>query len=463
MKAKITKMTAFILLLGIFASCEDYLEIEAPDNKIVGTNVFLNEETAQSALVGLYNQLASVNFSSGGISSVTVLGALSADILIPIYPNNLEYMEFEQHELLPNNFRNENLWSSAYNIIYLTNALLEGVENNQEISDNIRSRIKGEANFVRAFTYFYLTSLYGEVPLILTTDYRSNSLAERNSEEEVFGQVLNDLQNAIENLDAGYSTGERTVVNEAAALALMARTQLYLENWEDAEMYSTQVLDQTGTYELLEDLDSVFLANSREAIWQISPEGRGYSLTNTQEGSVFIIHPLFYFLAQFKLDPAFVNSFSSEDKRLENWIGFHESTANYFPHKYKIQNSIEDATEFSMVLRLAEQYLIRAEARARQGNLSGAVSDLNVIRERADLSSVSDSITGQEKLLHLIFEERKKELFTEWGHRWLDLKRTGWATEILGDSDTWELTDLLYPLPESEREKNPNLTQNAGY
>lgn len=463
MKNIITKSVTFFLLLGLYTSCEDYLEIDAPGNKIVGSNVFLNEETAKSALVGLYNQLASVNFSSGGISSVTVLGALSSDILKPIYTTNFTYLEFEQHELLPSNFRNESLWSSAYNIIYMTNALLEGVENNQEISDNLRSRIKGEASFVRAFTYFYLTNLYGDVPLILTTDYRSNSLAERNPEEEIFQQVLIDIENAIDNLDTEYATGERTAVNEAAALALMARTQLYLENWKDAELYSTRVLDQTGKYELLEDLDSVFLANSKEAIWQISPEGRGYSLTNTQEGAVFIIHPLTYFLAQFKLDPTFVDSFSSEDKRFKNWIGFHERTGNYFPHKYKIQNSTADATEYSMVLRLAEQYLIRAEARARQGNLSGAISDLNLIRERADLDSVSESVTGQEELIQLILEERKKELFTEWGHRWLDLKRLGQATEGFGDSNTWEQTDLLYPIPETEREKNPNLTQNAGY
>lgn len=463
MKTKITKMAGFFLLLGIFTSCEDYLEIDAPNDKIVGSNVFLNDETAQSALVGLYNQLASAGFSSGGVSSVTVLGSLSADILMPIYTTNREYMEFEQHELLPNNFRNENLWASSYNIIYMTNALLEGVENNQSISDDIRRRINGEASFVRAFTYFYLTNLYGEVPLILTTNYKSNSLADRNSEEEVFGQVVTDLQNAIENLDDGYSTGERTVVNKTAALALMARTQLYLENWRDAEIYSTQVLDQTGIYELLDDLDSVFLANSREAIWQISPEGRGYSLTNTQEGGVFIIHPLYYFLAQFKLEPTFVNSFSSEDKRLIKWIGFHESTENYFPHKYKIQNSTENATEYSMVLRLAEQYLIRAEARARQGNLSGALLDLNRIRKRSDLVSISDIGVEQKELLRLIFEERKKELFSEWGHRWLDIKRTGRATEIFGGNNTWELTDKLYPIPEGEREKNPNLTQNAGY
>ena len=465
MKATKKFRAVLLLLFVLFVSCEDYLEVDAPDHKIDSATVFSNDQTALSALTGLTNQLASLNFSNGGGTSVTVLAGLSADVLMPVYSTNQAYKEFDEHELLPDNYRNLNLWSSAYNIIYMANSLLEGVENSKDISNDVRNHILGEASFVRAFTFFYLVNLYGEVPLILSTDYRSNSLAERRPVEEVYQQISLDIQTAIDLLDSSFPTGERTVISQHAAIALMARVHLYREDWQQAELYSTQLIEQTETFEIVEDLDSVFLANSKESIWQISPKGRGYSLTNTEEGAAFIIPPFFYFLAQLKLEPGFVNSFSPEDERLENWVGYHQGTSYYFPYKYKVHNSIEEPTEYSMVLRLAEQYLIRAEARAMQNDLSGAISDLDVVRKRAGLPLVADNnqTIGKDELLTLITEERKKELFTEWGHRWLDLQRLEKATEIFGNNPQWQETDVLYPIPETERMANPNLTQNNGY
>ena len=453
-------------MFSLLISCEDYLEIEAPAHKITSETVFSTDETALSAMTGVYNQLASIFFSSGGPASVTVLAGLSSDNLSPIRSTNLPYMEFEQHELSPDNSRNSNLWSSIYNMVYMTNSILEGLENSDDLSEDLSRRIEGEARFVRAFSYFYLVNLYGEVPLILTTDYQTNALAERDNEEMVYQQIITDLETAIELLGDTFLTGERTHVNRYTAVSLMARVQLYLGNWQKAEIMSSEVIAQSETYEILDDLDLVFLANSREAIWQLSPEGRGSTLTNTNEGGSFIIHPVFSFLAQFKLTPSFVASLNDEDKRLSNWIAFHERTGFYYPHKYKIQNSTEEVTEYSMVLRLAEQYLIRAEARARQDDLSGAIEDLDKIRERAGLdliSTISPEI-NKEELLLLIIEERQRELFTEWGHRWLDLKRTSLAGEVLGSANPlWQETDALYPIPEQERIKNPNLTQNDGY
>lgn len=459
-------LRAVLLLLFVsLVSCEEYLEIDAPDHKINSATVFNNDQTALSALTGLTNQLASLNFSNGGGTSVTVLAGLSADVLMPVYSTNQAYKEFDEHELLPDNYRNLNLWSSAYNIIYMANSLLEGVENSANISTEVRSQIQGEASFVRAFTYFYLVNLYGDVPLILTTDYRSNSLAERRPVEEVYQQISLDIQTAIDLLNPAFPTGERTVISQHAAIALMARVHLYKEDWQQAELYSTQLIEQTGTFEIVENLNAVFLANSKESIWQISPKGRGYSLTNTEEGAAFIIPPFFYFLAQLKLEPDFVNSFSPEDERLEMWVGYHQGTSYYFPYKYKVHNSTEEPTEYSMVLRLAEQYLIRSEARANQNDLSGAISDLDVVRERAGLPLVGDinPTIGKDELLALILEERKRELFAEWGHRWLDLQRLEKATEIFGNNPQWQETDVLYPIPEAERMANPNLTQNNGY
>jgi hypothetical protein len=119
-----------------------------------------------------------------------------------------------------------------------------------------------------------------------------------------------------------------------------------------------------------------------------------------------------------------------------------------------------------MVLRLAEQYLIRSEARAMKNNFAGAIEDLDVLRVRAGLPmlSANNEDLSKEELLNTILEERRKELFTEWGHRWLDLKRTNKAENFLSIlSEEWNNTDIFYPVPAQERMKNPNLTQNPGY
>lgn len=142
---KIKHVTALVLCF-ILTSCEDYLEIEAPEDKMISETVFSDTGTAVSAMQGIYNQLASVFFSSGGPDSVTVLAGLSADELTPVRTNNLPYVEFDQHEILPDNFRNFNLWSSAYNIIYMSNSLLEGLENSKNISQEVKSRLTGEAS-----------------------------------------------------------------------------------------------------------------------------------------------------------------------------------------------------------------------------------------------------------------------------------------------------------------------------
>ncbi|MCM4161591.1 RagB/SusD family nutrient uptake outer membrane protein [Antarcticibacterium flavum] len=466
MKKIIFIICPFIGLYWLMSSCEDFLEVEAPNHIITSEVVFNNDETAIGALNGIYNQLYTSAFSSGWQDSVTALAGLSSDILEVIRSTNITLKEYDQNEINPNNTRNFNIWSSGYNIIYMTNSLLEGLANSNNVTDETRNRLEGEAKFIRAFTYFNLVNLYDDIPLLTSKDYRSNALAARNSSEEVYELIIRDLENSINLLGESYLDGERTRINNYTSMALLARVYLYRENWGYAESLSEKVIAQSGIYELLENLDEVFLANSKEAIWQISPAGRGTITSHTNEGSIFIINPIFASLSHFKLSTGFVNSFQEEDKRFQDWIRFHSGLSVYYPYKYKIRNSTESITEYSMVLRLAEQYLIRAEARVMQDNLIGAIDDIDKIRSRAGLELLAETNPGisKEALRETIMEERKRELFTEWGHRWMDLKRTGRAAELLGANNSlWQDTDILYPIPEEERMKNPNLTQNAGY
>ena len=259
------------LLIPFFLSCEDFLEVDAPDHKIVSEAVFNNNETALSAMTGIYHHLFQAAYSGGYENSVTVLAGLSADELECIRDTDLTLLEFQQNEISPANNRNLSLWASAFSIIYMCNSLLEGIENSQAISQSLHNTLEGEAKFVRAFTYFYLVNLYGGVPLILTTDYRHNAQASSVNKEVVIQQILMDLSDAADLLQNDYRDGDRSRANSLAAVALSARVNLYLEHWEEAEYLSNTVIQNGNQYELKEELSETFLANSKEAIWQISP------------------------------------------------------------------------------------------------------------------------------------------------------------------------------------------------
>jgi len=451
-----------LLCLTLF-SCDDLVEVNTPNDRIISETVFSKDETANSAVVGIYNQLFQSTFSSGGQTSVTVLAGLSADNLeATVSTTNL--LEFEENEIFNNNSYNLGIWSSAYNTIYMTNAVLDGMDNNTAISAELKDKLSGETRFLRAFTYFYLVNLYDDVPLVLSTDYQNNAVVSRTDTAQVFNQIVEDLESAINLLETTYENGERLRANSYTAKALLARVYLYLGNWENAEQLSTSVIDAPSIFELL-PLNEVFLANSREAIWQISPLAGGSSTTNTKEGEIFIMQNT---RGNIALTENFMASIDTLDTRRDNWIGSFDSETNkyYFPYKYKVKNSTEDVSEYSMVLRLAEQYLIRAEARLKQGKITESIEDLDLIRQRAGLKPISEinPVVIGEELLDLILLERRRELFGEWGHRWLDLKRTGRAKENLPPlKPLWEDSDVFYPIPEDELRKNLNLTQNPGY
>ncbi|WP_121667400.1 RagB/SusD family nutrient uptake outer membrane protein [Mesonia aquimarina] len=455
------KISLLLFLCFLGSSCEDFVEVEAPDHQLPVAVVFENEETARSAMLGIYYQLfRSAAFSNGHTSSVTALAGLSAGTLTPVDATNTVFTEFLQHEVLPQNPNNFNLWSSAYQTVYMVNSFLEGLEASDSIPEELASQLRGEALFIRGFTYFYLKQLYGKVPLILTSDYRQNASAASNTPEEILTQILTDLQTAESLLSEAYPQQERTTVNRYAVKALLARIALYNENWEAALQYSNEVIAQTSLYGLEENVNDVFLANSQEAIWQISPLGGGNITTNTHEWTIFSSA-----FPQLRLTAGFETNFETGDLRKTYWLEQHPENNTYRPYKYKTGNTSDVITEYSMVLRLAEQYFIRAEAQAKLGNMSAAIADLDDIRERAGISLIAQTQPNVtvEDFSTLLLEERQRELFAEWGHRWLDLWRTQNAAMEFSGSAFWEPTDERYPIPEDERIKNPNLTQNPGY
>ncbi len=457
-KSLFTGMLIIIYLLSAF-SCNKFVEVPAPKDQLINTTVFANSRTATAAITGIYSSMMSTNgFASGGYGSVTFLGGLSADELVnysvlpdldQFYTNNLT---------ATNSIIQYNIWNEAYSYIYSANAAIEGLNNSTGISLPLKNQLEGEAKFIRAFCHFYLVNLFGDVPYITTTDYLVNAMASRSASSMVFQNIISDLEDAQNLLanDYSYSNGEKVRPNKWAATALLARVYLYEEDWADAATQATAVIT-SGNYGLENDLNNVFLKNSTEAIWQLMPV---IPDMNTNEGYFFILQTTPYYVA---LNKSLLDAFEVNDKRRIDWVdSFYDGTKTYyFPYKYHVKNS-PVLTEYSMVLRLSEQYLIRAEARAQQNNIASAKADLNIIRNRAGLPNTTAE--NKEALLTAIEHERQTELFCEWGHRWLDLKRTGRSDIVLKPiKPGWQAKDSLYPIPQLERQTDPHLTQNPGY
>ena len=165
------------------------------------------------------------------------------------------------------------------------------------------------------------------------------------------------------------------------------------------------------------------------------------------------------------LSPEMVSGFEAGDLRKSSWTKTVTSgTQTYvYPFKYQVGQNAATITEYTMVIRLAELYLIRAEARTKLNDLVGGLSDLNTLRLRAGLPE-SDATTEAE-LTAAIDRERQFELFGEFGDRWLNIKRNGTANAIMSAlrGGNWTSDDQLFPIPQTEIDRNPNLVQNSGY
>ncbi|RNL90330.1 RagB/SusD family nutrient uptake outer membrane protein [Sinomicrobium pectinilyticum] len=433
--------------------------MDAPFGQLPHEEVFKDEATATSAVTTLYAKLRDEVLICGGQTGVGFLMGLYADEL-DYYALAQPAETFYRHQVIASDITVNNLWNSAYNMVYMSNSVLEGLENSQSLAEETKNQLKGEALFVRALVHFYLVNLFGDVPYITITNYRENDKVTRTPEIEVYENIVEDLTKAKSLISNTYITGERTRPNKWVVSALLARVYLYLEQWQDAEIESSQVINTTTLYDLQVSIDEVFLKESPSAIWQLKPKNEG---DNTAEGTLFFLSSGPPQISA--LNPALVQEMEDGDLRKQHWISevTDGNTTWYFPYKYRQNQNTGTSLEYSIVFRLAEQYLIRAEARARQGNVPGAQQDINVMRERAGLSDITASST--EELIQVILKERRFELFTEHGHRWFDLRRSGLAGQVLAPvKPGWTPTDILLPIPEAELLMNPNLQpQNQGY
>ena len=453
------QLKALLLCSVLLGACRKMVTVDPPPNQLTATEVFASDRSALSALAGLYSKMvSSTSFLNG---ATTIYTGLSADELTNTVPGTAD--AFSKNALTPTNTTIEtSFWNNGYNYIYTCNALIEGATRSSTLSPEIKNQVIGEAKFMRAFCNFYLVNLFGDIPLVTVTDYAQNSTQARASSSKVYEQIIQDLTEAQSTLSAAYPSAGRVRPNKWTATTLLARVLLYQHRYSEAEAAATTVI-QSGMYTLASDLNSVFLATSPEAIWQLMPNTPvSSSMINAYEGNLLI--PASGLVPSYILTTDLLNSFEAGDGRKTAWVGktVVNGTTYYFPYKYKIKTG-PALSEYYMVLRLAEVYLIRAEARIAQNNSTGELEDINVLRTRSGLAPISSGTPSE--LTQALQKERRAELFCEWGQRWLDLKRWGIIDTVLGAEKApyWQSTDALYPIPQSQRNVNGALTQNPGY
>lgn len=474
--------TFFIgLSLVILSGCKKLVQVDPPINEVVGDDIYSTNIQAASVLTGIYTTMSNSGIFNGQLSISLRTGLSSDELVTNADPSNILYALYTN--TLTNN-GDQLYWTDLYTYVFKANSAIEGLTKSSGVTAPVKQQLLSEAKFIRAFMYFYLVNLYGDVPLLTSTDIKINSTAGRTAKDKVYQQIIVDLQEAIAGLNNNYTGSDamstvtdRVRPNKATAMALLARVYLYTNQWAQAEQESTQIIENNATYQL-ENLNNVFLFASKEAIWQLQPVNVGQ---NTLDASVFVLaagtlspipgpngdsRPVY-------LSKQIFDAFEMGDQRKTNWIDSVTVNGVTYPYayKYKAWDLDQPRTENLMVFRLGEQYLIRAEARAQLGKVLGsgsAESDLDAIRLRAGLkvTNASDKST----MLAAIYKERKVELFTEWGHRWLDLKRTNTIDLVMGTvaplkNASWATYKALYPIPVDDIKRDVSLQghQNPGY
>jgi hypothetical protein len=456
--SRILTLTLVLSIAIAFAACKKFVDIKPSTNLIQTRDLFATDAAALSAVNGVYVQMRA-SLPALGNGTLSIYAGLASDELATS-STSLEYDAFFSNSISPTStVVYSQLWSASYRIIYQANSIIENLEKNIQISKATRMQLLGEMKVVRSLYYFYLVNFFGDVPLVTSTDYTENEHKGRTATDSIYKQIINDLEDAESFLSEEYPSDYKARPNKWTAAALLAKVYLYKDNWAGAEDECSKIIN-SGDYNLEDDLNLVFKNTSNETIWQIAPANEA---RNTVEGSVFIpfsstITPTIF------ATKALLNSFEDGDLRKSNWFGLNVSSGNeyYYPFKYK-NRATSPVDEYDIVFRLAEIYLIRAEARAHQNKITDADADINVIRKRAGLPIYP--ATDQTTLLSAIMKERQTELFAEWGNRWLDLKRTGLINSVLSaiKVDQWESTDSLFPIPLSEVQINTALVQNPGY
>lgn len=480
-----------ILMFGL-ASCDDFLDLK-PISEATTANAYSTASDAEAALTGAYDSFQSEYYIWDNI--------VFNDVISDNYyagGDNPEVFAVADLNFSPTNGRLFSNWSQLYNAIAKANIVLEKVP---EITDprldvnNRREQILGEAAFLRAYHFYQLVKMWGDVPLVtspITSLDPSETHLPRNTVDEVYQQIISDLEFALERLPDTYSNSAN--VNKAratagAANALMATVyaQKPDRDYVMVLQYSIRVEESQANYTLLPNFTHLFDGNNynnAESIMEVQYTGD----TEANWGPQLLLPPSLTGDTWRKFvvpSVDLVNAFDAEGDVIRKnasimwesapWADefWHNNVGSTIPFAFKWKSANGWAsTNRQYIFRLADIVLLKAEALNELGQLEQARIEINRIRSRVNLPPTP--ATNQQEMRMAILNERRLELCQE-ARRWDDLRRMGMAVEVMNDLNEIDLRtntvvdfDMaeykkILPIPQQERNRNPNLTQNPGY
>jgi starch-binding outer membrane protein, SusD/RagB family len=453
-------------LLAFASGCDSTLNVQ-PTEEVSDENAIVDAVSARSALAGAYDALQEDYYYA---EPIITMNELSSDNAIHTGTFS-SYVEADDNLLTAANDHAENYWEDLYMGINRANVLIAKVPSVAGLSDAEKDQIVGEALFLRALHYHNLVKIYAGVPLrlapVVTIDEASN--VTRATVAEVYTQILADLTQA----EALMSSVDDTRTGSIGAVrALRARVLLYRASpgptgvndgaWAAVEAAASAVINMTSSYGLASDYSDLFSptgGNTSEDIFRVR-------FTDQDANSIGFYFTVKSIGGRYEVGPStdIRTSYEVGDERLAWSIKNDPTRGPTNPRWYVSKYPTVAGTEHPHVIRLAEVYLIRAEARAMQDNYAGAVADYNLLRQRAGLAAhvlgVDVALT-QAAVLAAVRKERRLELAFE-GDRWPDLVRSNLAVSVMALQD--RPYQALWPIPQSERDvTTPPLQQNPGY
>jgi hypothetical protein len=460
-----TKHNIVLVSLLSLISCKKFLDVQ-PVDSVSDQSTIVDAASAQTAVRGVYRAMAGPATTGGASGSTTSQGYYGGtwEQLATNSGDNVQWtgsrqtdQQFITHNVSSDNDNLRLAWQAIYAAINGANQVIARLPEvtDASLTQTLKNQLTGEGYFLRALSYFDLARTWGGVPITLkpTASATDKNGIRRSTLAETYAQVLADL-NAADSLLSPPTSANPLRANKETAWALKARYYLYQKDWANAEAYAAKVLADVTNYQLLKPYNtwfqpssavatkesvfeleySVTYTNSDRSSWQ-PPGNGGTRQWAPSDGVVALLN-----------DPAIGGGRKALLAQTSTglWYG------NLF---YR-----SPATDPSYVIRIAELYLIRAEARAEQNNLAGALSDLNAVRDRAGLAG--STAATQSDILLAIENENRVEFALE-PHRWFDLVRTGRAQTVLGIADP---NKLVFPIPLNEIQLSKgSLIQNPGY
>ncbi|WP_234567314.1 RagB/SusD family nutrient uptake outer membrane protein [Rhodohalobacter sp. 614A] len=483
---------SFLIFLAVASwGCEDQILNKQSPNEVTAVNFYKTEDDAVAAINAVYDALQYRGLFKNSYWSIGDITSDDADKGDGGKSDGPAWWEFDLFDIKSTNSLLADSWADSYTGIYRANIALERIPA-IDMDESLKNRLIGEAKFLRGYYYFWLVRLFGDVPLITEPQSLGDLKVSRTAKAQIYDLIIRDMSEAAAVLPTTYSDGDLGRITKGAANGMLAKVYMWQKDWQQAANYSKQVID-SGVYSLLENYADNFeeeFENGSESIFeaQFMKGGPNGAWGNGSDGTIHHISiaprnsgtPGLEGWGFDMPTQDLVDEFEEGDPRLEATVLMEGSTiqggkvynpewssTGYNTRKYLVKRDgfIEDGSDSPVnvrVMRYSEVLLNYAEALNELGRTGEAYPYVNQVRERVGLAPLASGMS-QDAFRDAVYHERRVELAQE-GHRWWDLVRTDRALEVMSaKGSNIQQHHLIFPIPQSEIDVNPELTQNPGY